>query len=99
MGSPVVIINGEELPKKEDKKQPGQRNRRRGSGKNKKKLAEETIKKYKEDQSKRMKQVGKNYFILGVLGLPAGMIFLWLLKNYIHVMAEIVAKWVAVMTQ
>jgi hypothetical protein len=98
MGSPVVIINGEEPPKKEEKK-PERRNRRRGSGKNKKKLGEEAVKKYKEDQVKRMKQVGKHYFILGALGLPAGMIFLWLLKQYILAMTSVVIRWISAMTQ
>jgi hypothetical protein len=96
MGSPVVIINGEEPPKKE---KPERQNRRRGSGKNKKRVAEEAVKKYKDDQSKRVKAVAKNYFMLGALGLPAGMIFLWLLKNYILLMTNVVIQWITAMTQ
>jgi len=92
MGSPTIIINGEEVRPKEEKKEP-RRVRRRGSGKNKKKIADEAVKKFKDDSAKKQKQFYYNLWMLGILGLPAGMIFWLLLNKLVHVVADLVAGW------
>jgi hypothetical protein len=93
MAANIIIVGEDGKPKEEKKPDPKRPHRRRGSGKNKKKLQEEAVKKYKEDQSKKTKAIAKNYFMLGALGLPAGMVFFYGLKMLVEVMSSIVANW------
>ena len=100
----VIIIDGDGNPKKEDPKKENQgssrRRGRRGSGKNKKQVEDDLKKKWKEDEDKKKfsnKKIKDVWHQLVLLSLPVCLSFWWLANISLHLVADVVQRWLDVM--
>jgi hypothetical protein len=101
----VIIIDGDGNPKKEEpKKEQNQgrphHRRRRGSGKNKKQQEDDLKKKWKEDEEKKKfqnKKIKDVWHQLVLLSLPVCLGFWWLANISLHLVADVVQRWLDAM--